>query len=438
MRPPSPALLLLLLWAAFIVYGTTLPFDVRPTWEALREGWSGVSWLPWRRADGSFPSRPDMVANVLLFLPLGFLWVLYRRPRGGWARLALLGGLLGLALSSTVEALQLVLPGRVSSTTDLVTNSCGAAAGAVLGWHFVRSAWPRWSPALGRWLRRDGLGALAVATAVGFLFAAAAPFDLSLDVDALKVSAKYARPIPFGPTVQGELPPARPYDRASGLFAWSVAGGVFALALRRRRPGDAAPVLLAGALATAVAAAGESFQVVVQSRSTDSTTVLLAGLGGLLGAALATRLAPRGRPALLRAALLGWGLAILAGQLAPGGLAAPSLEGREAWELLPFVHYFVKTDVHALADALLQLLYYLPFGAALVALGHRLPRAVLAAAAVALALELLQLCVPTRVPETTDAVTAALGAWLGALAWREGQRALAPPPRADEPVREIP
>jgi glycopeptide antibiotics resistance protein len=72
----------------------------------------------------------DTVTNVILFLPLGFLYQLTRRDAGGpWCLRALL---LGLLLSSTIEVAQLFLRGRYSSFIDLVTNGLGAWLGAGL------------------------------------------------------------------------------------------------------------------------------------------------------------------------------------------------------------------------------------------------------------------------------------------------------------------
>jgi glycopeptide antibiotics resistance protein len=65
----------------------------------------------------------DIVANVLLFLPIGFLY----RLTGGGRRGALL---IGAAISAGVEAGQLFVPVRTPSAVDLVTNTLGAAIGA--------------------------------------------------------------------------------------------------------------------------------------------------------------------------------------------------------------------------------------------------------------------------------------------------------------------
>lgn len=72
----------------------------------------------------------DVLANVVLFVPLGFLYAL-TRPAGTLppgARAALLGAL----LSALIEAAQLLAPLRYASLPDLLANSAGAWLGARL------------------------------------------------------------------------------------------------------------------------------------------------------------------------------------------------------------------------------------------------------------------------------------------------------------------
>jgi glycopeptide antibiotics resistance protein len=76
----------------------------------------------------NFTNPRDLVMNVLLFVPFGFVHQL-TRPRG--ARLAWASILfLSLALSSTVEALQIFTVDRYPSLLDLATNTIGGLLGA--------------------------------------------------------------------------------------------------------------------------------------------------------------------------------------------------------------------------------------------------------------------------------------------------------------------
>jgi glycopeptide antibiotics resistance protein len=73
-------------------------------------------------------SISDILANIVLFLPLGFIFQL-ARPSPGWRPLLQAAGF-GLLVSTTMEACQLFLPGRDTSLIDVVTNGLGALLGA--------------------------------------------------------------------------------------------------------------------------------------------------------------------------------------------------------------------------------------------------------------------------------------------------------------------
>ena len=71
-----------------------------------------------------------MIANVLLFLPLGFLFrASAASERGRRPGTALV---LGVVASAAIEAVQVYLPGRFPSLVDVATNALGAWAGARL------------------------------------------------------------------------------------------------------------------------------------------------------------------------------------------------------------------------------------------------------------------------------------------------------------------
>lgn len=72
----------------------------------------------------------EFAANILMFLPLGFLLtLLFRHPWYGVA--------LALALSIAVELAQIVIPSRQPTLRDIAANTAGAAIGAALAWLVV-------------------------------------------------------------------------------------------------------------------------------------------------------------------------------------------------------------------------------------------------------------------------------------------------------------
>lgn len=100
------------------------------------EGWrdhglSPFAYLasPWPRYVTAF----DLAANVLGYLPFGFLCVLalYPRVRGLTAFATALAG--AALLSLALEATQSYLPSRVATNLDVLCNLAGGACGAALG-----------------------------------------------------------------------------------------------------------------------------------------------------------------------------------------------------------------------------------------------------------------------------------------------------------------
>lgn len=81
----------------------------------------------------------EIVANVVLFVPMGLLGMILVRRSRWWHWL-----LIGAAASGVIELVQLTaLPGRTGSWRDVVTNAAGAALGglaahALARWHAGR------------------------------------------------------------------------------------------------------------------------------------------------------------------------------------------------------------------------------------------------------------------------------------------------------------
>ena len=65
----------------------------------------------------------DVIENVIMFLPVGFLYRLIFKRRGAW--------LLGALISACIEIGQIFIPARTPSPTDLLVNTLGAGLGAL-------------------------------------------------------------------------------------------------------------------------------------------------------------------------------------------------------------------------------------------------------------------------------------------------------------------
>lgn len=174
-RHPSSAVPLAWLYAALIVYASLYPFE---GWR-----WPEVSpfaflILPWPRYWTAF----DLVANLLGYLPLGFL-VLTAQIRLGRAAGAagVRAVLAAAALSLSLELVQNALPSRVASNVDVAVNIAGGALGAVLGALLYGAGllerWHRWRE---RWFidRSAGGVALLLLWPAGLLFPTPLPLGL--------------------------------------------------------------------------------------------------------------------------------------------------------------------------------------------------------------------------------------------------------------------
>ena len=120
----------LLAYLLLIVYASWFPFS----------GWRSSGLSPFAFINLQ-PQRYwtgfDVMVNVVGYMPLGVLMVLSLHPlvRRAWAVLVASVG--GILVSGTMEVVQNFLPSRVPSNLDLLTNSVGCMAGAVLGLLFA-------------------------------------------------------------------------------------------------------------------------------------------------------------------------------------------------------------------------------------------------------------------------------------------------------------
>jgi hypothetical protein len=95
-----------------------------------------VALAPWT---GRQLNPVNVVGNVVLFAsPAALLWSL------GWPFRRTVAA--GFALSVAIELLQLAVPGRTTSTVDVICNTLGAAA----GWLVARACWQHDSGCLNR------------------------------------------------------------------------------------------------------------------------------------------------------------------------------------------------------------------------------------------------------------------------------------------------
>ncbi len=167
---------LLLAWLGLIVYASLYPFS----------GWRwppgatlpDLMALPWPRYFIGF----DIVANLMGYLPLGFLLCVLAWRHGQAAGKAWLWAVLGgAALSYAMECTQHLLPQRVPSLLDGVLNALGTAIGGGLATVAAAQGWlTRWGAERDRWFVQGSATAttLLLLWPAGLLFPAPLPLGL--------------------------------------------------------------------------------------------------------------------------------------------------------------------------------------------------------------------------------------------------------------------
>jgi glycopeptide antibiotics resistance protein len=112
--------------SALIVYGSIYPFNFNL--DAYDSGMlPGLFYFGLGRTGGG-----DLISNVVLFLPFGFLAMQCTRNRWSWKSWLLILGL-GFSFAYAIQVAQLIIPKRVPSGSDAVWNVVGCALGCLLG-----------------------------------------------------------------------------------------------------------------------------------------------------------------------------------------------------------------------------------------------------------------------------------------------------------------
>lgn len=402
----------LLFWAAlaysaFVIYGSLVPLDFRPL--PPEEALARFRAIPYLQL--GIGSRADWVANILLFLPLAFLWlgVLWHRWHWGWRLAASLTVLAGAVLFSlALEFTQLFFPPRTVSLNDVLAETLGALAGVALWWMtgprlvgWVQS----WREAHGPLARQERLLALWLA---GLFLYNVLPLDLTISPVEVYHKFREGRVVlvpftglPRDPVeafyqlladVAVWIPAARLWHRAGAGFLRTVANTVLAAALL------------------------EFLQLWVFSRVTDVTDVFTAALGGLLGAGLARRSGWTLRPVTAAGLLALWAVVLALVFWYPfdfrsdGAFLSRRVAGLAR---VPFTAYYFGTEYRAATEVLHKLLFFLPVGWLAVRAGLSPPAALVLGACAAAAVETGQLFLPGKNADVTDWIIESLGAAAG-------------------------
>jgi VanZ family protein len=114
-------------YLVFVGWVTLTPGSEAPTSSELvlrvldrLQGYPHLGWLTYNRA--------EYLANIALFVPVGLFLLLLFGTRFWWLAVAA-----ALLMTSFIETVQRVIPGRVSDDRDIAANTLGAVIGVLLG-----------------------------------------------------------------------------------------------------------------------------------------------------------------------------------------------------------------------------------------------------------------------------------------------------------------
>ncbi|MHC4225739.1 MAG: VanZ family protein [Planctomycetota bacterium] len=355
-RPTGAPRPLFLLVAGLITYGSLFPFEFHPAeeiWERLLQSW------------GERTSRGDLLSNIVLFVPLGYLGMLaLQRPRGRVARatvVLLLSALFGVGL----QVAQVHVAGRDPSLMDALWNLVGATAGVFLG------AIPRLHP--DRVLPELGSRTPAAWVLIGsWLGYRLLPFVPSLDWQQFKDSLK---PLLLHPDLSW-------FRVFHDTVAWTVVAALWSRAYPRRFTVRYLPLLMAAVF---------FLEVLIVRNVISANNVSGAALALALWFLLFRHARPRAIALLLAAMLVVVGLWPFEARESPA-----------TFHLVPFHGFLAGSMFHNTAVLLEKIFLYGSLVWLLRETGARLITSTVLATLLATVIELGQIHFAHHTPEITD------------------------------------
>lgn len=255
--------------------------------------WSAIMQIVEDAMRPGIYSRANFVANILMFVPIGCFGAgALASGRQLRAAALALAGLMGAAVvaSFVLEGMQLFLPERTATITDVAAQAFGALAGISL-YQVAGRAITAWvARARGRARDNPALPLLQVASAF-FIIVSLVPLDVTLSGSTLirKFRDGQILLVPFSGAATIDLIPATMTD----LLMTAPIGALAALMVFPLRTMSAAAA--AWCAGFGVIAGVELCQVIVRSRVADVTDVLVGSVGVACGVA-AARLFSAGEP----------------------------------------------------------------------------------------------------------------------------------------------
>lgn len=131
-----------IIYALLLIYASLMPFDIAAT-NDIEKTFSRF-WDDWPIDPNADISGSDVMSNLLLYMPLGWIIAMGGVLRGAPGPLTMvIATTVCMLLSFAVEMTQMILDSRFSSGADWVLNTISGALGALAGVVFSKRIWFR-------------------------------------------------------------------------------------------------------------------------------------------------------------------------------------------------------------------------------------------------------------------------------------------------------
>lgn len=413
-----------LLYAFLLIYASLMPFDV----VAVGNIESAISrfWRVWPVDPRARFSGSDVLSNLLLYMPLGWLIAVRAKLSGGHGLAAMMRATMACAsLSIVIEMTQLAVASRISSAADWAFNTISGSLGAIAGVCFGTRIWIQGI----HWLKtRWRTNATDIGTLIFTLLLAADAWAPYMPTLLRKQVWRSLEASHFNVLEGLDLQPWH-WWLATRICLYLVLTVLIAAWGEQAKPPSLRASLRGAVVASVLAFIFELGKLFIVSRVFDAANLATAWIGCLSGAlvffCLWDKLRVNTKLELISAAVFCYLVYIWwfpFDFVWDGGHVRSGLPA--GVEMLPLYHYamgakldhirlFVKSIfLLGLLTVLLRIRF--GWGDAIGSKGGRILAAAFLAGGFGMALEAGQLLLPSRTSSMTDAYCFALGAGIGA------------------------
>jgi len=158
-----------ILYATLLIYASLMPFDIAAT-NDIEKSFSRF-WDAWPIDPNARISGSDVMSNLLLYMPLGWIVAVGGGLRGVRGAVTMVIATTACALLSiAIEMVQMIVDSRISSGADWVLNTISGSLGSAAGVVFGKRVWTGGI----RWLQRSWKTSPADIGTLMFIFLLAA------------------------------------------------------------------------------------------------------------------------------------------------------------------------------------------------------------------------------------------------------------------------